>query len=74
MNTKLLDTILTKCVGVTTSIPTNQLEEFTRLIVIECVQAVERTDRHGAYTTYDWQLIESTIKKCTNTLKERWQL
>lgn len=50
------------------------IEKFGKLIVQECVRCVERTSRHHAITSYDWQLVESTVRKSVLEIKERFEL
>jgi len=50
------------------------LEQFATLIIKECIDAVTSTDRHGANTTYDIGLIESTVEKCASNILRRFEL
>lgn len=50
------------------------IERFAKLIIQDCIRCVERTNRHDAVTTYDWQLVESTIRKSTLEIKQRFEL
>lgn len=46
------------------------LEKFAELIIEACVTAVESTDTHNAFTTYDKGLIDATIDKCAKSIRD----
>jgi hypothetical protein len=50
------------------------LERFADLLLQEVIKAVESTPRHCAYTTYDLGVVECTIEKTINTIKERFEV
>lgn len=45
-----------------------RLQEFGELIVNECIQAVEQTNRSHAHTTFDISLIDATIAKSKESI------
>ena len=45
-----------------------RLQEFGELIVNECIQAVEQTNRGHAHTTFDISLIDATIAKSKESI------
>jgi hypothetical protein len=45
-----------------------RLQEFGELIVQECINAVEQTDRTHAYTTFDLSLIDATIARSKKSI------
>ena len=45
------------------------LENFGMKIVEECINAIKNTDTRHAYTTYDKDMIDSTIDKCIQSVK-----
>jgi hypothetical protein len=48
-----------------------RLEDFAMLVVAKCIQAVETTDTRALmYTSYDEQLVTSTISKAKNSIKQ----
>lgn len=47
---------------------------FAKAIIDECMKAVERTPKHLAYTSYDYGLMEGTIKACKTSVKEHFRL
>lgn len=48
-------------------------EAFARLIVQECIDAVRNTKRQHANTTFDLNMVETTIAKSINAIEERFQ-
>lgn len=50
----------------------NFLNKFAELIIKECIDAVDNTNRHHAYTTFDKDLIDFTIAKSKTAIKERF--
>lgn len=50
------------------------IEKFAKLIILDCIKCVERTNRHDACTTHEWQLVESTIRKSALEIKQRFEL
>lgn len=49
-------------------------DAFAREIIQECLRAVERTPKHLAYTSYDYGLMDATIKACKISVKETFRL
>lgn len=49
-------------------------EAFARLIINECIDAVNNTNKHHAYTTFDLGMVESTIEKSVESIKQRFSL
>lgn len=49
-------------------------EAFARLIINECIDAVKNTNKHHAYTTFDLGMVESTIEKSIESIKQRFSL
>ena len=50
------------------------LENFGRALIEECINAVENADLRFANTTYDKDLIEGTVEKCINSIKDRFDI
>jgi hypothetical protein len=48
-------------------------EKFVELLVNDCIEAVKNTPRHCAYTTFQLDLVECTITKSVETLRERYK-
>lgn len=48
------------------------IEKFAELIVKECLLAIDNTNTHHAYTTFDKDLIDATIKKSKKAVKEHF--
>jgi predicted glycosyl hydrolase (DUF1957 family) len=46
------------------------LDLFAELIIKECIELVETTPRHCAFTTYDLNTVECTIQKTSERLHE----
>lgn len=46
------------------------LEKFAELIIEACINAVESSNTHHAYTTYDKGLIDATIAKCAQSIRD----
>ena len=47
---------------------------FGKLVIDECIDAVEHTNMHHAYTTFDKDMVETTIAKSIMSIKERFNL
>ena len=67
---EILEKNTTDCMGVK---QVNH-DAFARDIIYECMRAVEITPRHLAYTSYDYGLVNATIKKCKASVKEHFNL
>jgi hypothetical protein len=50
------------------------LEQFARKIIDECIVAVQNTNKHHAYTTFDLGMVESTIEKSVVAILDRFEL
>lgn len=49
------------------------LERFSELLISECIDAVRQTGKQCAYTTYDLNVVECTIDKSVEAIKERFK-
>lgn len=56
------------------SINSNMQEQFARLIIDECINAVKNTNKHHAFTTFDLGIVEATIEKSIKAIDERFKL
>lgn len=45
-------------------------QKFAELLILECIELVETTPRHCAFTTYDLGTVECTIQKASERLHE----
>ena len=45
-------------------------EAFARLLIDECIKAVESTDTKHALTTYDHNMVQATIQKSVEKIKQ----
>lgn len=52
----------------------NDIEKFAELIVKECINVVEQTPTHCAFTTYDYSTVVCTISKSVEFLKTEFGL
>lgn len=50
----------------------DQAEKLVRLVLEESLSAIDNTDKRHAYTTFDKGLIESTIGKSKQAVKEHF--
>ena len=48
------------------------LQEFAELIVQECLLAIDNTNTHHIYTTYDQGMVLGTIEKSKKAVKEHF--
>ena len=55
-------------------IPPEFVEKFGELLLLECIDLVETTPRHCAFTTYDLGTVECTIQKTSERLHEHFGL
>lgn len=51
-----------------TDLDSTRLLEFGQLVVAECIKAVNLTDRRHAYTTFDRNIIDSTVDKSVQSI------
>lgn len=52
----------------------NMQEAFARMIINECITAVQQSGRQCAITTHDLGVVECTIDKCVESIKQHFQL
>jgi hypothetical protein len=50
------------------------LEKFAELIIEACIDAVEKTNTHHAFTTFDKGLIDTTIDKCSQSIRDTFEM
>jgi hypothetical protein len=50
-----------------------RLQEFADLIISECIDAIRTINKNHARTTYDIDLVESTIARCADNVKARFE-
>ena len=55
--------LLAEEAGFSSTYELDRLENFFKLIVYKCLDAVENTDTRHGYTTYDSGLIQATIER-----------
>ena len=48
------------------------LDLFAETLILECIDLVETTPQHCAYTTYDLSIVECTIQKSSERLHEHF--
>jgi len=51
---------------------TKELENLVELIVAECVDAVEASDTHHAYTSFTVSIADSSKAKAVKAIKDRF--
>lgn len=58
------------CMGV------RQFDEqlFAELIIRECLEAIENTPKHFAYTSYDYNLVESSFRAVRDSVKRHFEM
>jgi hypothetical protein len=49
-------------------------EKFAELIINECITAIDNTNKSHVYTTFDQDMVGSTIKKSKQAIKEHFGL
>ena len=47
-------------------------QKFAELLLLECIELVETTPKHCAFTTYDLGTVECTIQKTSERLHEHF--
>jgi hypothetical protein len=55
------------------TINTAMQEKFAELIINECIEAVKNTKAH-ALTTYDKDLVQSTVENCAESIRKHFEL
>jgi hypothetical protein len=71
VNEQLIDELFVeaqRCMTGSTSKEFSQ--KFAELLILECIELVETTPRHCAFTTYDLGTVECTIQKASERLHE----
>ncbi len=48
------------------------IEKFTRMVVEECVKAVDETNTHHVHTTFDDNLVRTTMSKTKTAIKQHF--
>ena len=46
------------------------LDKFADLLIEACINAVENTNTHHAFTTFDKSMIDDTIAKCSQNIRD----
>lgn len=49
-------------------------ETFARLIVEECIKAVQATPTHRAFTTFDLGIVQGSIEDCEKSIRKHFDL
>jgi hypothetical protein len=49
------------------------LEKFADALIQECIVAVQQTNTHHAYTSYDQNLIQATISKSVEAIRKHFE-
>ena len=49
-------------------------EHLIELTIRACINAVKNADTTHAYTSFDKGMIDATIEKCVQSIKERFEL
>ena len=72
-NNKIRDLI--QQVGTDTSgkwISIDKAEELVKLVVVECYIAIENTNTHHVYTTFDESLVKQTIRNSKDAVQQHF--
>lgn len=62
--------LLAEEAGFSNTYELDRLENFFKLVVYKCVEAVEHTNTTHAYTTYDMGVIQGTIERSIKQIYE----
>lgn len=54
-------------------ISSQELEKFADALIQECIVAVKQTNTHHALTTYDQNLIQATISKSVEAIRNHFE-
>lgn len=60
--------------GFSTTFEGDRLEALVRIVVNECVVAVQNTDTRHAYTTYDKGMIDATVDRSVKAIYEHMEV
>jgi hypothetical protein len=60
-----------KC-NISTLVDSWEYEQFAELLILECINLVETTPKHCAYTTYDLGVVDCTVQKASERLHEHF--
>lgn len=47
-------------------------EKFSELLIKECINVIESTSRKHAITTYDKDVVDSTIEICIQNIRDKF--
>lgn len=50
----------------------DQAKKFAQIMVEECLVAVDKTDKHHVHTSFDQDMVLSTIEKSKKAIKEHF--
>lgn len=50
----------------------DQAKKFAEVMVEECLVAIDKTDKHHVYTSFDQDMVLSTIEKSKKAIKEHF--
>jgi hypothetical protein len=50
------------------------LEKFAELLIEACIEAVENTGTQHAFTTFDKGMIDATIDKCAQSIRDTFDV
>jgi hypothetical protein len=60
--------------GFSSTYERDRLNKLIDLVIEECLNAVDQTPIHCAYTTHDLGVVECTIQKSLDTITEKFNL
>lgn len=73
MNEQLIDELFVEAQRRMTGSTSKEFsQKFAELLLLECIELVETTPRHCAFTTYDLPIVECTIQKSSERLHEHF--
>ena len=49
-------------------------QKFAELLIRECLEAIEKTPKHLAHTTYELSLMSASIREVSETVKRHFQM
>jgi len=50
------------------------LQKFSDLMLEECIKAIKNTSRNHALTSYDRSMVDATIEKTVESIREHFKL
>ena len=69
-----IDELREKCVIMCMGVRQFDERQFAELLIRDCLDAIERTPKHLAYTTHEYGIMEASFKAASDSVKRHFQM